>query len=162
MPVIYLGVGSNSCPETNLKLAVSELARRFELRAVSSVYRNSAIGFEGDDFLNAVVCVETAKTPREICDELEQIHLLAGRERKTDPFVSRTLDIDLLLYDQLIVNDPPVRIPRDDVLSYGFVLGPLAEIAPDLVHPVSGKTIAWHWAEFDREAHPLVPERLIL
>lgn len=162
MPVIYLGIGSNSCPQTNLKLGVDELAGRFDMRAVSAVYRNAAIGFEGDDFLNAVVCVETAKTPGEICNELEEIHFLAGRQRKTDPFVSRTLDIDLLLYDQLVVNEPPVRIPRDDVLAYSFVLGPLAEIAPDFVHPVTGKTIAWHWAEFDKDAHPLVPESLIL
>lgn len=160
--IIYLGIGSNTCPEANLRLGIDELAKRFEVTAISSVYRNAAVGFEGDDFLNAVVCAETARTPGEICAELDEIHVLAGRKRGTDPFVSRTLDIDLLLYDQLVVNEPPVRIPRDDVLRYSFVLGPLAEIAPTLVHPVTGKTIAWHWAAFDRESHPISLESLIL
>lgn len=162
MALVYLGLGSNRQPEANLELGVRELAERFDLRATSSVYRNKAIGFEGDDFLNAVVCVETAMAPGDICLELEEIHKLAGRQRDTDPFVSRTLDIDLLLYDRLVMDAPPVRVPRADVLDYPFVLGPLAEIAPDYVHPLSGNTIAWHWAEFDRDSHPLIREDLIL
>lgn len=162
MPLVYLGLGSNTEPEANLRLAARELANRFAIRATSSVYRNEAIGFEGDEFLNAVVCVETNMSPGDICLQLEEIHKLAGRQRDVDPFVSRTLDIDLLLYDRLIINAPPIRLPREDVLNYGFVLGPLAEIAPDLVHPQSGKTIRWHWANFDRDAHTLVREDLIL
>jgi len=160
--IVYLSIGSNRRPEEYLKFGVSELARRSALKIASSVYRNRAMGFEGDDFLNAVVCIETTKSPGAICVELDEIHLLAGRQRDSDPLVSRTLDIDLLLYDQLILNEPPVRVPRDDVLEYSFVLRPLAEIAPAYVHPVTGKTIAWHWAEFDAESHPLTPESLIL
>jgi len=162
MPVVYLGLGSNTSPEVNLQLGVRELAERFALKARSSVYRNQALGFEGDDFLNAVVCVETAMSPGDVCLELEKIHKLAGRQRETDPMVSRTLDIDLLLYDRLIIDAPPVRVPRADVLEYSFVLGPLAEIAPDYVHPQSGKTISWHWAHFDRDSHPLTRDNLIL
>lgn len=162
VPAVYLGIGSNRSPEENLRLGIRQLARRFERHAVSTVYRNAAIGFQGDDFLNAVVCMNTAKTPADICVELGEIHLLAGRQRDTDPFVSRTLDIDLLLYDQRVINEPPVRVPRKDVLTYSFVLGPLAEIAPDLVHPVTGRTMASHWASFDRESHPLTPDPLIL
>ena len=76
--------------------------------------------------------------------------------------MSRTLDIDLLLYDSLIAETRPVRVPRPDVLEYSFVLGPLAEIAPDYVHPQSGRTIRWHWANFEQDRHPLVRDNLIL
>jgi 2-amino-4-hydroxy-6-hydroxymethyldihydropteridine diphosphokinase len=162
MPLVYLGLGSNTRPEANLRLGIRELAARFDLRSTSSVYRNKAVGFEGDDFLNAAVCVETTMSPGQICEQLEEIHKLAGRQRETDLFVSRTLDIDLLLYDQLIIDAPPIRVPRTDVLEYGFVLGPLAEIAPDLVHPKTGKTIRWHWANFNAESHPLYRQDLIL
>ena len=162
VPVVYLGLGSNTRPQANLQLGVRELRERFALKAISSVYRNKAVGFTGDEFLNIVVCVETEMSPAEICRQLEEIHTLAGRRRATDPFASRTLDIDLLLYDRLIIDAAPVRVPRTDVLEYSFVLGPLAEIAPDLVHPVTGRTIAWHWAHTDPDQHPLVPESLIL
>ena len=162
MPLVYLGLGSNSEPEANLRLAARELAARFAIRARSSVYLNKPIGFEGNDFLNAVVCVATEMSPGDICRELEEIHTLAGRERDINPFVSRTLDVDLLLYDRLIIDAPPVRVPRADVLEYSFVLGPLAEIAPDYVHPRTGKTLRWHWENFNRAAHPLTRDDLIL
>lgn len=157
-----MGIGSNCQPRTNLKIGAVELANRFHLLATSSVYRNKAFGFEGADFLNAVVCVESEMSPGDIYQQLEEIHTLAGRQRDFDAFLSRTLDIDLLLYDGLIIDAPPIRVPRSDVLDYSFVLGPLAEIAPDYIHPISRKTIAWHWSSFDVDAHPLVRVNLIL
>jgi 2-amino-4-hydroxy-6-hydroxymethyldihydropteridine diphosphokinase len=72
------------------------------------------------------------------------------------------LDIDLLLYDQLVLNEPPVRLPREDVLKYSFVLRPLAEIAPNYRHPVTGKLISEHWREFDAASHPLAAVDLSL
>jgi 2-amino-4-hydroxy-6-hydroxymethyldihydropteridine diphosphokinase len=162
MALVYLGLGSNTRPEVNLRLGVRELKERFALRAISPVYRNKAVGFDGDEFLNLVACVETAMSPGDICQQLEEIHTLAGRQRETDPFASRTLDIDLLLYDQQVIDATPVRVPRDDVLKYSFVLRPLAEIAPDFVHPLTGKTIGWHWENFDSDSHPLIREDLML
>ena len=162
MPVVYLGLGSNVQPEKNLQLAALELRRRFTLQALSSVYRSKSLGFDGDDFLNAVACIETDKTAQELFAELEDVHDLANRERNSDRFGSRTLDIDLLLYDQQVISSPPVNVPRSDVLEYSFVLRPLAEIAPDLVHPVTGRAMRQHWSEFDATAHPLTKEAVIL
>jgi len=147
MSIVYLGLGSNEQPEENLRLCAHELRRRFSVLSISPVYRNKAIGFHGDDFLNAVACVETAMSAAEVCEELEKIHALSGRERGESAFMSRTLDIDLLLYDDLIVDEPPVRVPREDVLDYAFVLGPLADIAPDYIHPITGRPIHSHWTE---------------
>jgi len=160
--IVYLGLGSNSQPNDNLRLGMRELRQRFDVWSVSYVYRNAAMGFSGADFLNAVACVETPLSPLQICRELDLIHDLAGRVRGSNAFVSRTLDIDLLLYDDLICDDPPVRVPRGDVLEYAFVLGPLVEIAPDYVHPRTEKTLQRHWDELDKAAHPLKREALIL
>jgi len=160
MPVIYLGLGSNQDPHKYLRLAVEELGRRFVLQRVSPVYRNRPVGFEGADFLNAVARAETALSADGVCRQLEEIHELAGRKRGADPFVPRTLDIDLLLYDGDIIDR--LQVPRPDILAYSFVLRPLAEIDPCLVHPVTGRTMADHWADFDADRHPLTLEALIL
>ncbi len=162
MPTVYLGLGSNSRPEENLQLCAHELRQRFNVQRFSRVYRNKALGFSGEDFLNAVACVQTPKSPVEVCDELEHIHRLAGRRRGKSAFMSRTLDVDLLLYDDWVENEPPVRVPRDDVLKYAFVLGPLAEIAPDYAHPLTGHTLAFHWSDFAVNQHVLTREELIL
>ena len=152
---VFLGLGSNIEPEKNLSLALSELRRLYGDLDVSSVYRSAAAGFDGDDFLNLVVGLRSNEEPAEICDVIERLHNLAGRERNSEKWESRPLDIDLLLYNDLIIDERPVRIPRDDILKYSFVLRPLAELAPDLVHPVTGKTIWTHWQEFDAASHPL-------
>jgi len=98
MPVVYLGLGSNVAPEKNLRLGVNELRRRYGDLVISSTYQNAAVGFEGDDFWNLVVGFESDDGPASIHDEIEVIHELAGRQRGTDRYSSRPLDIDLLLY----------------------------------------------------------------
>lgn len=155
MSLVYLGLGSNILPEENLSLGVRELRRTYGELDVSSVYRSAAAGFEGDDFLNLVVGFRSDDTPQDICREIERLHNLAGRVRSDQKWASRPLDVDLLLYNELIVDERPVRVPRGDILQYSFVLRPLAELAPDLVHPETGKTMLTHWQEFDAESHPL-------
>jgi len=155
MATVYVGLGSNIDPEHNLHLGIRELRDRFGELQLSAVYRSAAAGFEGDDFLNLVAGFESDESPFAICDHIELIHNIVGRARESGKWESRPLDIDLLLYNDLVMDEQPVRVPRGDVLEYSFVLRPLAEIAPDLVHPVTGKTMLEHWQKFDEESHPL-------
>jgi len=159
---VYLGLGSNIDAGKNLQLAVGELRRLYGELTVSPVYKGAPVGFQGPDFLNLVVALETDAAPGEILDQIERIHGTAGRSRGPDKFSSRPLDIDLLLYGDTVDPMPPLRLPRRDILDYGFVLRPLADIAPDLVHPVSGRTIAEHWREFDVDSQPLTLVDVIL
>jgi len=162
MAVIYVGLGSNINPEKNLHLGISELRDRFGDLQISAVYCSKAVGFEGDDFLNLVAGFESESSPIEICEAIELIHNLAGRDRNGRKWESRPLDVDLLLYNDLVIDERPVRVPRKDVLEYSFVLRPMAELAPDLAHPVTGRTMLEHWQNFDATSHPLDPVDLIL
>ena len=155
MATVYVGLGSNIDPELNLHLGIRELRERYGELELSAVYRSKAVGFEGEDFLNLVARFESNESPVSICEEIELIHNLTGRDRDSGKWESRPLDIDLLLYNDLVIDEPPVRVPRKDVLEYSFVLRPLAELSPDLVHPVTGKTMLKHWQEFDAASHPL-------
>ena len=148
--------------EANLQMAVRELRDRFGELLLSRAYRSAALGFDGDDFLNLVAAFDTEQVPLELLGQFEDLHALAGRLRSSDPYTSRPLDIDLLAYGDLVDPRPPLRVPRSDVLEHSFVLGPLAEIAPDFVHPATGVTIAEHWRQFDKASHPLAPVDLAL
>jgi 2-amino-4-hydroxy-6-hydroxymethyldihydropteridine diphosphokinase len=153
MAVVYLGLGSNIDAEKNLRLAVAELRRLFGEVRVSPVYSSAALGFEGPEFLNLVVALRTEINPFELVEHIERIHAMAGRTRGPDKYSSRPLDIDLLLYGDRI--DPELRLPRRDILEHSFVLRPLSDVAPDVVHPSTGHTIAEHWQGFDVDNHPL-------
>ena len=158
MTRVFLGLGSNIDPEANIRLGLKAIERRIARPEVSPVYRAPALGFAGADFLNLVVGVDTTLSPEALIAVIEAIHALAGRERDgTSKWVARTLDIDLLTYGDLVAPDPPLRVPRGDILDYAFVLRPLAELAPDAVHPLTGRRFAAHWADFAAAALPLVP-----
>ncbi|MDH4125578.1 MAG: 2-amino-4-hydroxy-6-hydroxymethyldihydropteridine diphosphokinase [Gammaproteobacteria bacterium] len=162
MARVYLGLGSNIEPQKNLRLGITELGKRFGMLELSGIYRNAAIGFDGDEFLNLVVALESDASPLAVYEILDDIERLAKRQRDAPRFAARTLDIDLLLYGDLILNEAPLQVPRVDILEYSFVLGPLAEIAPNLRHPETGRLITEHWAEFDKDRHPLVLTRVSL
>jgi 2-amino-4-hydroxy-6-hydroxymethyldihydropteridine diphosphokinase len=162
MATVFLGIGSNESPEENLCLAVRELGNRYGHLDLSPIYKSASVGFDGADFLNLVARFESDVSVLSICAEIELIHNLAGRKRGRDKWGSRPLDIDLLLYNDLILDEPPVRIPREDILDYSFVLRPIAELAPSQVHPVTGRTLLEHWQEFDAASHPLEEIDVIL
>jgi 2-amino-4-hydroxy-6-hydroxymethyldihydropteridine diphosphokinase len=150
---VYLSAGSNIEPAENLRLACEQLEANYGELTLSSVYQNSAFGFEGDDFLNMVIGFSTSEMPEHIVIRLENLHDKANRQRQADPFSSRTLDLDLLLYGHLVGGR--LNLPHADIDKYGFVLGPLAEAAPQLRHPVKGSTMQRLWDNFDQSAHDM-------
>lgn len=146
MSTAYLGLGSNVDAERHIRIAIQALQDEFGELALSPVYRSEAVGFEGDDFLNLAARIETDKCPLELRDFLRALEQAHGRDRNTPKWSDRTLDIDILLYDDLIVYDDQLEIPRKEILKFAHVLKPLADLAPDLEHPVEHRTISEIWA----------------
>jgi len=138
MPEAFIGAGSNADPERRLRLALTELERRFGPLRRSSAYRGPAVGRPAADYLNLVVALTTETSVDELRDELRAIETLAGRTR-ADAAVCE-LDLDLLLYGCRV--DAERRLPRPGILALPFVLVPLAELAPELVHPITGQKLA--------------------
>jgi 2-amino-4-hydroxy-6-hydroxymethyldihydropteridine diphosphokinase len=153
---VFLSIGSNIDRETNIRAGVAALRECFGELRLSTVYESEAVGFEGDPFYNLVAGFETDITPEELVAALRAIEDRHGRVRTGPRFSSRTLDIDLLLYGDAVF-DAPVVIPRKEITRNAFVLLPLAELAPDAVHPLTGKTYAAMWEAFDKASQPLWP-----
>ncbi|HEX4649562.1 MAG TPA: 2-amino-4-hydroxy-6-hydroxymethyldihydropteridine diphosphokinase [Steroidobacteraceae bacterium] len=158
MPDVYVAAGSNVEPERNLARAVTELGREFPGARFSPWYRNRAAGFEGDDFINLVVGFDTTLTVRALLERLHAIEELCGRPRAAPRWAPRTMDLDVLLFGDLVCDEPGLRLPRPDLLKRAYMLGPLAALAPEVRHPTAGLTIGELWRRFDQAAHPL--ERL--
>ena len=154
MTEAYVGLGSNIDAERHLANAVEALQDRVGAVELSSTYRNPAVGFDGDDFLNLVLRLHTEAGPRALEEILSGIERQAGRALAGLGPGPRTLDLDLLLYGSLV--DAALRLPHADVLKYPFVLCPLAELAPSLAHPITGISIAQSWDEMARTKPPLI------
>jgi 2-amino-4-hydroxy-6-hydroxymethyldihydropteridine diphosphokinase len=129
------------------------MRREFNDIALSSVYESDAEGFAGDAFYNLVVSFD-AEDVNSVMQTLRRIEDEHGRIRQKAKFSSRSLDLDLLLFGEQII--PALGIPRDEITRYAFVLWPLAEIAPQARHPVTGDAFEDLWREYQREhAHML-------
>lgn len=148
MTRVFVGLGSNIDRTASLRAAVSALRRRFGELILSPVYESAAVGFEGDDFYNVVAAFDTTLPPQEVAAALHDIEGQLGRVRDAPPFTPRCIDLDLLLYGDLVLDGNP-RLPRPDVERYAFVLKPLAEIAGDLRHPVTGERYRDMWSRLD-------------
>ena len=153
----YLSLGSNLEPERHLRAALAELQARFGALTVSPTYRSPAEGFEGPDFLNLAVGLDTDLDPVALDAWLHELEARHGRRRDVPRYSSRTLDVDIVLYGDLVVDGPGhLRIPRPE-LEHAFVLRPLSDIAPGLVVPGTGKTLAELWRAFPAGREPLTP-----
>ena len=140
-----LSLGSNLEPEANLASAARALRERFGGVRFSPVYRVPAVGFEGPDFLNAAALLQSDLGPVELDAWLHALEDAHGRRRDVPRFSSRTLDIDLVFFDDVVMKGPGhLELPRPE-LKHAFVLGPLADVAPDFRDPVSGRTLSAAW-----------------
>ena len=148
MTRVYIGVGSNIDRENSIRKGILALKTRFKDILLSPVYESAAVGFEGDDFYNLVAAFDTDESIHDIESYLHEIEIKFGRSREGKT-VSRKLDLDLLLYGDLIYKDKSISLPRKDILEYSFVLKPLADIAGDQLHPESGRSYQELWQEFD-------------
>ena len=150
MPTGYISVGSNIDKDKHIPASLEALDLHFGNLNISSIYETAPIGFIGDTFYNLIVGFNSQLNVKEVAKILRKIELDNGRTRDSQKFSSRTLDLDLILYDALIINDGRLQIPRDEIERYAFVLEPLAEIAPNLKHPISSLSYADLWKKFDK------------
>ncbi|QAU24952.1 2-amino-4-hydroxy-6-hydroxymethyldihydropteridine diphosphokinase [Dyella sp. M7H15-1] len=156
MARVYLSLGSNQEPHRYLRAALEELRARFGALNVSPAYRSASVGFDSADFVNLVVGMDTDLAPHALNDWLHALEDRHGRRRAVPRYADRTLDVDIVLYDDLVTQGPGhLDIPRKE-LKHAFVLKPMVDIAPDLRHPVDGRTMAEWWAAFPTGSEPLV------
>lgn len=156
----YISIGSNIDQNKHIPASLQALEQCFGKLSISSIYESAAVGFEGDSFYNLVAGFNSDLDIKQVAKKLRQIELDNGRAHDSQKFSARTLDLDLILYGDLIINDGRLHIPRDEIERYAFVLEPLAEIAPTSQHPVSHLSYAELWAKFDKtglQQHRITP-----
>ncbi len=154
MAQIYISLGSNINKAHYMRCALIALKPHFNDLVHSSVFESEAVGFAGNNFYNSVVGATTDMPLANVCSLLKQIERNNGRTANDKKFSPRTLDLDLLFYDDVIC-DSPAQLPRDEITKNAFVLQPLAEVAPHFYHPVAQQTIADLWREYNNPQQKL-------
>lgn len=147
MSHIHINIGSNENRRHNIAQAIDGLRLNFFDIKCSDIFESASLGFEGNDFYNMGV---NATTDLSIIDVISVLHTIEdkqGRDRSQPKFSSRGIDLDLVLYDEVI--DKANNLPRDDILKYNFVLAPLAQLNAKGVHPIEKKTYAQLSATMD-------------
>jgi 2-amino-4-hydroxy-6-hydroxymethyldihydropteridine diphosphokinase len=153
---VYVAAGSNIEPEKHLARALDALADFFGPLTVSPAYRNKAVGFAGDDFVNLAVRFATDLPATKVKERLEEIEKRCGRPPNAPKWAARTMDLDILMYGEEVSDDAALRLPRPDLVRRAYMLRPLADIAPDLEHPTLHKTMRQLWQGFD-QGHAMTP-----
>lgn len=149
MAQVFLGLGSNIERERYITAGLDALQGLFQDLALSSVYDSAAIGFDGQPFLNLVSAVSTDLPLTALAARLRHIEVEHGRPANATRFSPRHLDIDILTYDDLVGTFGGVTLPREEILENAFVLCPLAELAPDRLHPGVKRSYRSLWADYD-------------
>lgn len=157
MPWVWISIGSNQDRDRCIRGSVAQLQARFGPLRLSPVYESDPVGFQGQPFYNLVAGFACDWELSDLLALLRTLEDEFGRERQGPKFSPRTLDLDLLTYGDQVVDRGPVRLPRDEITRYAFVLRPLADVAGDECHPLLGTSYGALWAEFDASAQPLRP-----
>ena len=151
MAEVFLSLGSNVEREKHIPEALAELDALFGPLTVSSVYESEAVGFDGDPFYNLAVGFRSELAAGDIARRLREIEIAHGRAPESRKFEPRTLDIDLILYGEEVLEEGPLKLPREEIARCAFMLEPLAEIAPAFRHPALGLGFARLWEDFDKK-----------
>jgi 2-amino-4-hydroxy-6-hydroxymethyldihydropteridine diphosphokinase len=151
VPRIYLGLGSSIDRERHIRAALQALTSLYGTLLISPVYESEAIGFEGDNFLNLVVGVDSDAPLAHIAAQMRAIEDANDRVRSGPKWSARSLDIDILTYGDAVGVVDGVELPRDEVTRHAFVLLPLSDIAGDEICPGTDRSFATLWQQFDAD-----------
>jgi len=154
MAQIFISLGSNIDKAHYVRQGILALKNIIPNLSVSDVYESESVGFNGNNFYNLVCGGQTALTVDEVCQALRDIEVDNGRVRSAKKFSSRTLDLDLLTFDDLIV-EQPAQLPRHEIDKNAFVLWPLAQVAPQFTHPVLKQTYQTLWDNYNKSEQSL-------
>lgn len=146
---VYISIGSNIERYRHVTAALNALQEWFGELEISPVYESESVGFDGSDFLNLVVGIETDLSVGDLSRRFKELEAKNGRKIGAPKFSPRTLDLDILTCGNLTGTVDGVELPRPEILKNAFVLRPLADIAPDQQHPVCGKPYRQLWREYD-------------
>lgn len=155
MARVFLNIGSNIDRDRHIVPGLDTLRIAFGSLELSSVYESESVGFEGDPFYNLAVVIGTSHSPGVLATILKRIEYKFGRCQNSKPNSSRTLDIDILTYDNMVGVVDGVTLPRPEILSRAYVLGPLAELRPELIHSSVGRSYSELWRDFKEAGQPL-------
>jgi len=154
MSYLYISLGSNINRKYHVKHGLTALAKVFGALTLSSLYESKAVGFDGSDFYNMVIGAETTSSLEDVAISLRNIEFEYGREENAKKFSPRTLDLDILLFDELVL-ESPAQIPRNEITKNAFVLWPLAEIAGKVKHPIINQSYDQLWNDFNKASQSI-------